>query len=100
MKHNKKLRTVQALEQAKHDSDDDDEEGSEKAQDDKNVDPSSEGDQSDEEDEGKAMAETLDVSDDEEDEDRYRDQGFTRPRLLILCPMRKAALEVMCFSIR
>ena len=29
-----------------------------------------------------------------DDADRYRDQGFTRPRVLILCPVRKSALTV------
>jgi hypothetical protein len=58
------------------------------------------GSESEDEQEEKHIADTLDVSDDEDEEERYRDQGFSRPRLLILCPMRKAALMVRDFARR
>lgn len=109
IKHNKKLRTVQAMEKASDDDDDDDNENdneedeqpekeggaAQETKDDSNAENEAEGDNESEDERRKnGVVDTLDVSDDEGDEDRYRDQGFTRPRLLILCPMRKAALSV------
>lgn len=96
IKHNKKLRTVQAMEKASDDEDEDEQadDKREDRKDDSKDEHEDDGNESEDEQEEKGIADTLDVSDDEGDEERYRDQGFTRPRLLILCPMRKAALTV------